>query len=185
MLATARCLARYGHAATSVRQICAEAGVSPGLLGHHFAGKDDLVARTYEFMAAEQKAALMAPVAAAPDDPDARLDAFIQASFRPPVLEEEVLAVWLAFWSLVRTDPAVRALHRGIYADYRATLERFLGQAAASRGVRIDARRAALALSAVLDGLWLEWCLDNSAYTAEEAVGIAREWVDCLLRGKN
>src|SRR5919108_2360519 len=45
--ATARCLARDGLAGTSVRHVAAEAGVSPGLVRHHFAGMQDLIAETY------------------------------------------------------------------------------------------------------------------------------------------
>ena len=45
--ATAASLAELGVAGTSVRAICARAGVSPGLLTHYFDGIDDLVAATY------------------------------------------------------------------------------------------------------------------------------------------
>src|SRR3546814_21149847 len=45
--ATAACLAEHGAAGTSVRTICARAGVSPGLLRHYFDGIDGLIAVTY------------------------------------------------------------------------------------------------------------------------------------------
>ena len=38
--ATARCLAARGAAGVSVRAICAEAAVSPGLLRHYFAPEE-------------------------------------------------------------------------------------------------------------------------------------------------
>lgn len=41
-------LAREGVAGTSVRAICAEAGVSAGLLRHYFEGVDELIAAAYE-----------------------------------------------------------------------------------------------------------------------------------------
>ena len=41
-------LAREGVGGTSVRTICAEAGVSPGLLRHYFEGVDELIAAAYE-----------------------------------------------------------------------------------------------------------------------------------------
>ena len=40
-------LAVNGAAGASVRAIALEAGVSPGLVGHYFAGVDALVAATY------------------------------------------------------------------------------------------------------------------------------------------
>ena len=44
--ATARVLAREGTGGASVRAIAVEAGVSPGLVGHYFAGIDALIAAT-------------------------------------------------------------------------------------------------------------------------------------------
>ncbi len=51
--ATARVLASHGAAGVSVRTISAEAGVSPGLLGHYFDGIDALVAATYAHVDAQ------------------------------------------------------------------------------------------------------------------------------------
>ncbi len=45
--ATLTCLKKYGFVGTSIRKICAEAGVSVGLISHHYAGKDELVADAY------------------------------------------------------------------------------------------------------------------------------------------
>src|SRR5208283_3351869 len=49
--ATLRCLKEYGHEGVSVRRISAAAGVSIGLINHHFPSKSGLVAETYEFLA--------------------------------------------------------------------------------------------------------------------------------------
>ena len=40
--ATLACLKRHGFQGASIRKICAEAGVSVGLINHHYAGKDEL-----------------------------------------------------------------------------------------------------------------------------------------------
>ncbi|RZA18048.1 MAG: TetR family transcriptional regulator, partial [Proteobacteria bacterium] len=47
--ATARCLAERGAAGVSVRTICAEAGVSAGLLRHYFGGVSEAIAETYRW----------------------------------------------------------------------------------------------------------------------------------------
>ena len=56
--ATARCLAERGVGGTSVRAICARAGVSSGLLTHYFAGVDALILATYGDVGAKVSAAL-------------------------------------------------------------------------------------------------------------------------------
>ena len=45
--ATLVCLKRHGFQGASIRKISAEAGVSVGLISHHYAGKDELVAEAY------------------------------------------------------------------------------------------------------------------------------------------
>src|SRR5690606_3458226 len=48
--ATARCLAERGAAGVSVRGICAEAGVSPGLLRHYCPSVSEAIAETYRWI---------------------------------------------------------------------------------------------------------------------------------------
>src|SRR5262249_1764414 len=163
------------------RQICAQAGVSPGRLAQHFSGIDDLIARTYEHVGDEVSAVLAAALAAAPDEPEAKLRAFVDASFRPPLLDPDLLAVWLPFWSLVRRDPRLHGLHPAIYPGHPPLLDPPSGGVAP--GGRADVRLATLAFTAMLDGLWLELCLDPTAFTPAEALAIAHAWVDGLKAG--
>ena len=179
--ATAWCLAQHGLGGTSVRQICARARVSPGLLAHHFSGIDDLIARTYEHVGEGVSAVLAAALAAAPADPEAKLRAFIDASFRPPLLDPDLLAIWLTFWSLVRRDARINRIHGDVYAGYRRMLEPLVAGVASPGGAHV--RLATLAFTALLDGLWLELCLDPTAFTAAEALAIAHGWVDGLKAG--
>ncbi|WP_309999990.1 TetR family transcriptional regulator C-terminal domain-containing protein [Caulobacter segnis] len=160
-------LAREGAGGTSVRAICAEAGVSPGLLRHYFEGVDELIARAYEAVDQRIDGALEAALAAAPPNPRARLLAYLTASFAPPVLDPNLLAAWIGFWSLVKTKPRMAAIHAASYADFRARLERLLAEAGAR-----DTRRAAIALTATVDGLWLELCLDPTTFGPDEAAAV-------------
>lgn len=176
--ACARCLARHGATGTSVRVICTEAGVSPGLLRHYFGGIDALVAETYRATGARVAEALNDAVEACTGGPRERLLAFITASFRPPVSDPELLATWLAFWSLARTDAHIGRLHDEIYANNRRDMERLI---AACPGAPADPRLTAVALTALVDGLWLELSLGNAPFTAEEAHLLAERWLDSLL----
>jgi len=182
--ATLHCLAEFGHAGTSVRAVCARAGVSPGLVTHHFDGIDDLIAAAYAHVGDQVAGILEAAMTAAGSDPLAQLRAFVDASFRPPVLDSDLLAVWLAFWSLVRRDPDIRRIHATIYGDYRRTLESLVDVITTARGLDLDIRLTALGFTAMMDGLWLELCLDASSFTAEEALRIAHGWIDTLIEGQ-
>ena len=176
--ACARCLATLGASGTSVRAICTEAGVSPGLLRHYFSGIDALVADTYRWTGAQVAESLYAAVAQAAPTPRARLLAYLTASFRPPIASPDLLATWLAFWSLTKTDKAIAAVHADIYRDYREGLETLIS---ALDSKRRDHRLTAIALTALIDGLWLELSLGSAPFTPEEAAGLAERWLDTLI----
>lgn len=178
--ATARVLARDGAAGASVRAIAAEAGVSPGLVTHHFASVDALVARTYAAVGARVAAALTAATEAAGDDPRARLEAYVAASFAPPIADSSLLATWTALWSLTRSNPAVAAEHDRSYAAYRAGLETLLTICGIPAG---ELRLIALSIAALVDGLWLELCLSPTGLTADEARIVATRHLGHLLGG--
>jgi AcrR family transcriptional regulator len=181
--ATAQCLAEFGYAGTSVRAVAAKANVSPGLVAHHFKGIDDLIIATYDHVGAQVAETLTEAMESALDGAESKMRAFIDASFRPPVLDRDLLAIWLSFWSLVRRDPGVRKVHKKVYADYRRRLEELIAEIAGTRRIKIDAHLAALGFTAMLDGLWLELCLDPTTFSREDALRIAHAWVDDLVAG--
>jgi TetR/AcrR family transcriptional regulator, transcriptional repressor of bet genes len=177
--ACAACLAKHGAQGTSVRAICLEAGVSPGLLRHYFDGIDALIAETYRDTGARVSDALQHAVQSIPQsNPRGRLLAFLTASFRGPIADPELLATWLAFWSLARTNAIIGKIHDEIYADNRRDLERLIAACPTSPA---DPRLAAVALTALVDGLWLELSLGNAPFSADEAETLAEKWLDSFI----
>jgi len=177
--AAARVLARDGASGASVRAIALEARVSPGLVAHHFGGIDALIAATYAHVGGQVSAALDTAVTAAGNDPRARLMAYVAASFAPPIADRALLATWTAFWGLVIAQPGIAALHDEQYAAYRAELERLLADCGLAPAER---RRAAIAITALVDGLWLELCLSPTVLDAAEAHAIIEAQIAALLR---
>jgi TetR/AcrR family transcriptional regulator, transcriptional repressor of bet genes len=174
--ATARCLAQYGAQGVSVRAICKEAGVTPGLLRHYFDGIDDCIAEAYRATGNRVEKALLLAVAAAPQEPRPRLLAYLTASFAPPISDAELLATWLAFWALTKTDPRIADLHAQIYGAYRGNLEILIGDYRPG-----DHRLTAVALTALVDGLWLELSLGNAPFSRDEAGQLVEKWLGALL----
>lgn len=178
--ATARVLARDGASGASVRAIALEAGVSPGLVAHHFGGVDALIAATYAHVGEQVATALATAVEGAGRDPRARLMAYVAASFAPPIADRALLATWTAFWGLVIARGEIAALHDAQYAGYRGELEALL---AACRLPLAARRRAAIAIAALVDGLWLELCLSPAVLDAGEARTIAEAQIAALFDG--
>src|SRR6202522_2261021 len=146
--ATLRCLKQFGHEGVSVRRISAAAGVSIGLINHHFPSKSGLIAETYETLALSLLESIRAQAqnkAAAPRD---RLSGFFRASFAPEIIDPQLFNVWLVFWGMVAHSPEIPAVHNKTYGKYRAMLESMLGQLAESaEAPPFKLRQAAIALS--------------------------------------
>jgi TetR/AcrR family transcriptional regulator, transcriptional repressor of bet genes len=182
--ATIECLKRYGHEGLSIRTISAQAGVSVGLINHHFPNKDELVAAAYRHINSELVLGMQAAVARAGSSPQARLRALLEAWFSAPSLDADALAVWVVFWGLYRHSRLIQRVHRETYQGYvsllRGILAELLPQPRGS-GPR-DLRLAAIGFTALLDGLWLEWCLEPGTFRPAEAVELCEAWIATLSR---
>lgn len=182
--ATLRSLAAHGHDGASVRRIAAEAGVSIGLINHHYAGVDELIAAAYETVALGIVRQLIDTMEQAPPSPRARLSAFFRASCSPPLLNPDLLNVWVVFWSMIKQSPVMQRTQRHTFAEYRAVLEQYLVAYGAEIGLTgTDMRLSAIGLSALLDGIWLELCLNPAGLSPEEGVRLCEAWIDGLAAG--
>jgi AcrR family transcriptional regulator len=185
--ATIESLKRHGHEGLSVRRISAEAGVSIGLINHHFPTKEVLVAEAYRHFNAQLNQVIRESMAHAPKSPRQRLRALFRAIFSPPNLDRDVLTVWIVLWGLYHHSREIQKVHEEAYGGYVETLCELLAALQKESGkFRLNLRLAAIGAQALLDGLWLEWCLDPENFSPQEAVQICETWVDSLQnRGRS
>lgn len=182
--AALRCIRRHGNAGVSVRQIAAEAGVTQGLITHHFGEINELVAYAFDIMSDGLLKEIMKAVDAAEPTPRARLDAFITASFSSILMDRDVLGVWVVFWGLILHSPRMSASQKHEYADYVSTVEEMISSLAASENFTVaDVNLTAKAFSALMDGLWMAWCLNPDAFSPEDGIDMCRRWIEGLRRG--
>lgn len=182
--ATLTSLKRHGHEGASIRRISAEAGVSIGLINHHFDSKAELIAAAYETLALALQGSMRTQAQNDAATPRERLSGFFRASFAPEILDPDVFNVWLVFWSMVMHAPEMRAVHERTYGAYREILESLLAGIAAQPGVpTFKLRPAAIALSALLDGLWVELSLSRSTFSPQDAIALCEDWVEALCAG--
>jgi TetR/AcrR family transcriptional repressor of bet genes len=184
VVATIQSLKRHGHQGLSVRRISAEAGVSIGLINHHFPKKDMLIAQAYRHFNSELVGGMRAAALQAPASARARLRAFFKATFSPPNLDHDVLTVWVVFWGLYRHSPEIQKVHGETYREHIDLVRAMLADWAAETGkLRFSLRLAATGLTAMIDGLWLEWCLDPANFRPAEAIALCESWIDSLAAG--
>jgi AcrR family transcriptional regulator len=182
--ATLECLTKYGHEGVSVRKISAVAGVSMGLINHHFPGIDGLVAAAYDSLATRLLHASREHALTSDGDPAGRLHAYFVASFAPEALKPELFRIWLVFWSLVPHSPYMRTVHDRTYAETRAVLEALLGRLRNTTGVvPFKVGASAIGLNALMDGLWVELSLSRANFSSDEAIAFCDDWVHGLTSG--
>lgn len=170
--ATMDCISELGIQGTSVRAVASKAGVSNGLIRHHFASKENLIAEAYSRTIAIITGPPLA-VAAEDGSPTEKLRRFLVTSISGPVAEPRILSLWATFISQVHINDRFREIHRTQYVAYRAACRSLIEDVLAANGIRASAdelHRLSIALNAIMDGLWLEGCL--SAEEIDEALQI-------------
>lgn len=165
-------LAKGGITAFTIDNICKASGASRGLIGHHFGGKDGLLAACYGAAYAPLLQALSAGHAPLP------LPDLIDELLSDRHLRPEGLNIWLALWGEIAVNPTLRAEHLRHYRLYHSTLSAAISRqwGRAAPGERDEA--LATALIALLDGLWVEFCIAPGEMSRDKA----RAAVDALLR---
>ncbi len=157
------CLGKGGMSAFTIDHICRQAGVSRGLINHHFVSKDDLLVSIYAHMTDY----LMRDSSGL--SPRQQISGFIDSSFDKNSFKKSNLRAWLAIWGEVVTNPNLKALHQSRYQKYRQQLVSAItgiGMSGISSSV---AEHIARQLIALIDGLWLEYCLHSEGFSLASA----------------
>ncbi|MGZ9811392.1 TetR/AcrR family transcriptional regulator [Pseudoroseicyclus sp. H15] len=163
------CMARGGIQEFTVDRICEEAGVSRGLVIHHFGSMNALLAAVY--------ASMYLGSTRLPDPPapgQTRLSALLEAFFAPEIFNRDAYNIWLTLWGQISINPDLRAEHRVQYAAYLADVSGAIAEAAEGNGRPIEAEPLARVLICLIDGLGIQHCIEPESMSAETALEACR-----------
>lgn len=183
--ATFRVLAERGYANCGVRAIAEEAGVSIGLIRHHFEEKQQLIAETYRFVSRELQAVSEAAAAAAGEDPRERFRAYVMAGVQPPFLDEKFLTVRFMLWGVALTEPEIRRVHDENYGAYRERLRQLIGDMLPGGTSADTLSELTATVSALSDGLWVDWILRPEERNIEASVAHCLAMISAAARTAN
>ena len=158
-----RCLGEGGISSFTVDNICKQAKVSRGLINHHFNSKDELLLCIYDSMTAylvDKEAS---------DDAIEQINNIVEKSFDQSSFEKSNLRAWLAIWGEVATHSKLKQLHERRYRLYKQKLVTSINVIAERQGLMLDANSIARQLIALIDGLWLEYCLHSDGFSLDAA----------------
>ena len=174
--ASIACLAKGGIQGFTVDNICHEAGTSRGLITHHFGSKNALLAAVYASIYGRALEKLTRS-----DTAPQSIDELVDMIFGDSFLSREYLNVWLALWGEIAVNPALQVEHRKNYALYREHIARAISAFARSRGATVDSYDVATILISLVDGLWLEQCIDQSLLSLDRAKDLCRRTLAAVL----
>jgi TetR/AcrR family transcriptional regulator, transcriptional repressor of bet genes len=164
-------LAKGGIQEFTVDRICQAAGVSRGLILHHFGSMGGLLAAVYARLYRDTTPDLAALPAAV------RLDALIDGVFAPKAFNRDILNAWVALWGQIANTPALREEHRRQYGAYVEEVTAAIAALATTRRRSADTRPLAKSLICLIDGLCLQHCLDPETLSPEAAKEACRAFL--------
>ena len=175
--ATIDSLAKRGYSETTMADVADGAGLSRGIVNFHFESKEKLLIATLQHMYDEYSAHWRNALQKAGDDPARQLQALVAADFDRSICNKRKLAAWCAFWGEAKSRPTYQALssardalYQTIFIDLCATLKQ-------SGDYAYEPQVMALALSAMLEGLWLRLMMGTEDTTRETALQAANAFL--------
>jgi AcrR family transcriptional regulator len=162
--AACACMARGGIREFTVDKVVAEAGVSRGLITHHFGSMDGLLVAVYA-----RKYREWIEVMETPRPGLSRIEAIVEALVSPELFDRDVLNIWLTLWGEIANNPVLREAHRNLYGDYRTAIAGALQEAAAANGRTIAAETVASAFICMIDGFGVQRCVEPALLTEADA----------------
>jgi betaine-aldehyde dehydrogenase len=170
-------LAELGYVGTTLAQIAARAGVSPGLVAHYFGDKDGLLDAAFRALARRVGNHVRARLRLV-GTPRGRIQAVIDANLAPEEFEQRTGTAWLAFWGQVLQVESLKRVQsvyqRRTLSNLRSSLKKLVPPE--------DAQRLASMIAAMIDGVWLRAALSGwREADSESARALLTAFVDGRL----
>lgn len=179
--ATIDSLARRGYSETTLADVADGAGLSRGIVNFHFESKEKLLVATLQYMSEEYASHWRAALEKAGEKPAEQLTALVDADFHRVICNKRKLAAWCAFWGEAKSRPTYQALCGSRDEAYQDVLANLCGALIEEGGYDLNARVAATALDALLEGLWLRLMMGSSGISRPTARRSAIAFLACMF----
>lgn len=160
-----------------LRDVARAAEVTTGAVTHYFQDKDEVLVAALDEVA-QRILSRIGELEASESHPEeiGRLTFASADTARD-------MRVWLAFWGRAIADPALAAVHKGYYDEFRARLATLIRRNQRTGRVRpdLDAEAAADAIIAAVDGVGTRIALEPGDWPVERQTQTLRLLLDPLF----
>lgn len=166
-----------GFAATTVKEIGAAAGVSPGIIHHYFGGKNELLEATMRQLLEDLREVTLIGLRNSSNSIE-RIESIIDANFAEDFFSQQALTAWLIFWAQVPHNQPFRRLQRlnekRLLSNLRYDFQKLIPD-------RKQARKSALGLAVMMDGLWIRCAVHPSLMGPKRAREMTKDYLRTQL----
>jgi TetR/AcrR family transcriptional repressor of bet genes len=175
-------IAERGLSSFKLSDVAKTAGVAVGMVNFHFTTKAQLLDQTLDYLSDEYEACWRQALAAAGDDPAARLQAMMLSDFDPALCTRRRIAAWHAFYGEARARPAYRERCAANEVERHAMLVKICtGVIRRHRYKGRDAEVIARTLGAISDGIWLDILLSGGRIDRDSARVIVLAYLTAIF----
>lgn len=172
--ATIDTLAKKGFAATTLVDVANRANLSRGIVNFHFESKEKLLLATIEFIAEAYGENWRAELEKVKDGSSAeKMHALVHADLNRKVCTPRLVSAWFGFYAEAQSRPMFRDLCWTRDKEYLSALRNLCVALKKEGGYRFDPDRAADAIYAVQEGLWLRLMMGSKSLNRTLALSIA------------
>ena len=165
-----------GVAGTTLERVAQRAGASKGIVLHYFGNKQQLFEHTMRYANALLRDAVVARMAVAATASE-RLWAIVDGNFAPELFRPAICHAWLSLCGEVPRDRQLARIQRVIHRR----MESNLCSALRALQPHQDVKRIALAITALIDGLWLRTGLQTDAMDREIALSHIADYLHATV----
>jgi TetR/AcrR family transcriptional repressor of bet genes len=176
-------MAREGYEHATIQRIAREAQILPGLVHYHFATKQAILVALVGELARRIAARVETRLAAAPDEPRARLHAFLDAHVALGAgADPRAVAAWVLVAATAVRDAEVRAIYTGAVRGALTRLHDLVRDVLADEGrTQADAPRIGAGILSAIEGAYLVSAAAPGVLPAGYAAPMLRRMADGLL----
>lgn len=163
----------YGLSGMTMARIGERAGMSHGIVNYYFKSKDALlsaVVRKANFLIMEDTARRLRLATT----PRARISAIIRANFTDDLFTRDIARAWVSYYAAIGHNPDFERLQHVVDRRLISNLMHELRQLTTPE----QARKTALNVALLLEGLWLRRARSSTGNTAEAATSLLEAYVD-------
>jgi len=183
LLATFKCIADIGIAATSTRAIAERAGLNQGIIHYYFRSKDHLLKSVLEILFLNSTSNIEA-VASSSLPPLEKLDGILQAGLSLIGRRREEFIVFVAFWGhAMSVGGDLLRLYQNLFRRFRGAFVKIIkeGENKSEFKPGMNKEMALLIVGAV-EGLGLQCVMDPKQVNLEGVTSLLRNLVQFALK---